>query len=183
MAMAANIPPPPPPQTSTPLVRNRKKPFHEGLKSPVRTMRKFSSLMCGLSPLVKNRKGSELEDEIDCIQGRKRVRFDSRVVYHNLPALDPALKSVLYYSQKEIDGFFTLKKMEQMIHLYTLSRKQSPSLQSPIQDELKEETPSNGNILDSLSSIQFNASAMIDNFFQRDLLRASKMKTITEATA
>ena len=182
MMMMADEIPLPPPLPSAPLVRYKKKPLHDNFRTPSRRMMKFSSLMCGLSPLVKNRKGSELEADSDFKPGRKRVRFDSRVVYHQIPLLDPETKAVLYYSQKEIEGFFTLKKMEQMIHLYTLkNRKNTVGLPSapiqpvPVVSEEKVLTEVVTTV-DPLSFIQEKASSLVDTFYQKSLLRISEVK-------
>jgi hypothetical protein len=168
----------PPPLPSAPLIRNKKKPMHENFRAPYSRRRiMLNSLMCGLSPLVKNRKGSELEAESDHKPGRKRVRFESRVVYHQIPFTDPDTKHILYYSQKEIEGFFTLKKMEQMIHMYTLTRKRTACLQAPIQVESeRKKAPINVIPHDPLLLIQEEDTTLVDPFSQKNLPRMSEVK-------
>lgn len=77
------------------------------------------SVVSGRSPRGKHSPASTLRT--------RGVRFNPKIVVHVIPPVDQMTKSKMYYSRKEIAGFESLQKMEEVISMFALKRLGMPS--------------------------------------------------------
>ncbi len=82
-----------------------------------RTMH-LCSVVSGRSPRGKHSPTSSFRN--------RGVRFNPKIVVHLIPAVDQVTKSKMFYSRKEIAGFESLQKMEEVISMFALKRLGSP---------------------------------------------------------
>ena len=74
----------------------------------------FCSVVSGRSPRGKHSVTSPLRS--------RGVRFNPNIVVHVIPPVDQMAKSKMFYSRKEIAGFESLQRMEEVISMFALKR-------------------------------------------------------------
>ena len=106
----------------------------------------FCTVVSGRSPRGKHSPTSPRRN--------RGVRFNPNIVVHVIPPVDQMAKSRMYYSRKEIAGFESLQKMEEVISMFALKRlgmpptsRADPLLSSDLDPKMKHRRPKRSRIL------------------------------------